>query len=140
MADTIIIFQTYLYVLSLSYTVSLMPLLSYINDTVVCLRCELTGYLTTLSDIQWIRNNTILTNTGSKYVITKILGDSNAINSSGMIAQSIVSELTISNLNQSDSGSYICTVPDTEIQQIIIVTLSKSIILFNITIILKCLY
>ena len=115
-----------------------MPLLSYINGTVVSLSCELTGYLTTLSDIQWIRNNAILTNTGSKYIITKILGNINAINSSGMMTQSIVSELTISNLNELDSGSYICTVPDTELQQVIIVTLSKSITLFNIIIILKC--
>ena len=79
------------------------------------------------SDIQWIRDNTILTNTGSKYMITNKLGSGNAINSSGMMTQSIISQLTISNLNQSDSGSYICTVPGTGIQQTITVTISKSI-------------
>ena len=130
-----ILFQTYLFVLSLSYTVSLKPLLSYIDDTIVSLSCELTGYLTTSSDIQWIRDNIILTNTSNKYVITNTLGRGKAINSSGMMTKSIVSELTISNLNQSDNGSYICNVPGTDLQQIIIVTISKSIILFKITII-----
>ena len=74
-----------------------------------------------------MRDNTILTNTGSKYMITNKLGSGNAINSSGMMTQSIVSELTISNLNQSDNGSYVCTVFDAEIQQTITVTISKSI-------------
>ena len=70
--------------LFLSYTVNLIPLLSYINCTVISLSCELTAYLTTSSDIQWIRDNTIITN-GTKYSITKILGSSKAINSSGMM-------------------------------------------------------
>ena len=72
-----------------------------------------------------MRDNTILTNTGNKYMITNKLGSGNAINSSGMMTQSIVSELTISNLNQSDNGPYVCTVSDTEIQQTINVTISK---------------
>ena len=128
------VLDIYFLFLFVSYTVNLIPLLSYINDTVISLSCELTGYLTTSSDIQWIRDNTIITN-GTKYIITMILGSGNAINSSGMMTQSIVSELTISNLNQSDNGSYICNVPGTDLQQIIIVTISKSIILFKITII-----
>ena len=89
--------------------------------------CELTGYLTMSSDIQWIKDNTILNNTGSKYMITNKLGSGNAINSSGMMTQSIVSQLNISNLHQSDSGSYICAVPGAGIQQTITVTISKSI-------------
>ena len=79
------------------------------------------------SNIQWIKDNTILTNTGSKYMITNKLGSGNAINSSSMMTQSIVSELTISNLNQSDNGSYICAVPGAGTQQTITVTISKSI-------------
>ena len=74
-----------------------------------------------------MRDNTILTNTGSKYMITNKLGSGNAIDSSGMMTQSIISELIISNLNQSDNGSYVCTVSDAEIQQTITVTISKSI-------------
>ena len=55
-----------------------------------------------------------------------------------MMTQSIISELTILNLNQSDSGAYICTVPDTELQQILIVTISKSITLFDIKSMIMC--
>ena len=72
-----------------------------------------------------MRDNTILTNTGSKYMVTNKLGSGNAINSSGIMTQSIVSELTISNLAQSDNGSYVCTVPGIGIQQTITVTISK---------------
>ena len=124
--------------LSFSYTVSLIPLLSYINGTVVSLSCELTGYLPPSPDIQWTRDNIILTNTDSKYIITNKLGSGDAINSSGMMTQSIISELTILNLNQSDSGAYIYTVPDTELQQILIVTISKSITLFDIKSMIMC--
>ena len=74
-------------------------------SVVISLSCELTGYLTTSSDIQWIRDNTIITN-GTKYVITMILGSSKAINSSGMMTQSIVSELTIS-INQTMDHTYV---------------------------------
>ena len=113
---------------SFSCIVGLTPLSSSISSTIneaVSLRCELTGYLTMSSDIQWIRDKTILTNIGSKYMITNKLGSGNAINSSGMMTQSIISQLTISNLNQSDSGSYICTVPGIGIQQTITVTISR---------------
>ena len=58
-------------------------------------------------------------------MIINKLGSGNAINSSCMMTQSIVSEVTISNLNQSDNGPYVCTVPGIGIQQTITVTISK---------------
>ena len=92
--------------------------------------CELSGYLIS-SAIQWIRNDINITSNG-KYVISESIGTKSAVNASGVISQSIISNLTIVSATEQDSGVYTCTVPNTELMENITVSIGILLIIYNV--------
>ena len=69
--------------------------------------CQLTRHHTTL---QWNHTNTVVKNDGVKYYVV-----SNLTNST-----SIISQLTIRNVNNSDKGNYTCKLLGTKLERRII--------------------
>ena len=90
------------------------------TDQSISISCELSGYL---SEIQWRHNDTILTNS-QYYAIYTSTGTKEAIGVDGIMRKSVVSQLTINNVNDATIGTYTCTVPDTELMENITVLIS----------------
>ena len=105
-----------------------MPTVISVINTTVSMACELSGYLIS-STIQWIRNDINITSNG-KYVISESIGTKSAVNASGVISQSIISNLTIISATEQDSGVYTCTVPNTELMENITVSIGILLIIF----------
>ena len=122
-----IILCLYRFVANLTAT---MPTVISVINTTVSMACELSGYLMS-STIQWIRNDINITSNG-KYVISESIGTKSSVNASGVISQSIISNLTIVSITEQDSGVYTCTVPNTELMENITVSIGILLIICNV--------
>ena len=85
----------------------------------VTLSCEVYGYLPHNITIIWNYITGVINN-GEHYNITTNTGSLIAIDFNGSITNSIVSNLTIYNVNSSDNGIYSCTILRTLLQATII--------------------
>ena len=122
-----IILCLYHFVANLTAT---MPTVISVINTTVSMTCELSGYLIS-STIQWIRNDINIKSNG-KYVISESIATKSAVNASGVISQSIISNLTIVSATEQDSGVYTCTVPNTELMENITVSIGILLIICNV--------
>ena len=79
-----------------------------INKTAF-LKCELYGYLSVANAIiKWTKNGQDIT-AGGRYVLINSGGSFDSINSNGLPrTDSIVTELEIKSLQESDNGVYVC--------------------------------
>ena len=82
----------------------------------VTLSCEVYGYLPPNITIIWKHYITGVINNGERYKITTNTGSLKAIDFNGNTTDSIVSNLTIYNLNSSDIGTYTCMISGTLLQ------------------------
>ena len=81
----------------------------------ITLSCEVYGYLPPNVTIIWNYINGVINN-GEHYKITTNTGSLMAIDFNGNITNSIVSNLTIYNINGSDVGTYTCMISGTSLQ------------------------
>ena len=85
----------------------------------VTLSCEVYGYLPPNVTIIWNYITEVINN-GEHYMITTNTGSLMAIDFNSNTTNSIVSNLTIYNVKNSDNGTYTCMIPGTSLQAMII--------------------
>ena len=85
------------------------------NDTEVELACEMTLYIRPDEDLQWFRGSEMIVNGTGRHTVSYRNGSVRAAQYGGdTLIPGRVSVLTISNPQQSDSGTYTCRILGTE--------------------------
>ena len=78
------------------------------------LSCEMFGYVT--DEIEWVRDGELL-QSGADYAIDSRLGDRTGQNGGETTTNSVISDLTVLQLEQQDSGNYVCRAKGTTVQR-----------------------
>ena len=78
------------------------------------LSCEMYGYLT--DEIEWVRDGELL-QSGAGYAISTRPGDRTGQNGGETTTNSVISDLTVFELEQQDGGTYVCRAKGTTVQR-----------------------
>ena len=85
------------------------------NDSEVELRCEMTLYIRADEDLQWFNGSVMITSGTNRHTVSYRNGTAGAAQNGGTATiPGRVSVLTISNPQQSDSGTYSCRILGTK--------------------------
>jgi len=88
---------------------------AYSSDSEVELQCEMTLYIRPDEDLQWFNGSMMISSGTNRRTISYHNGTADAAQNGGnAIIPGRVSVLTISNPQQSDSGTYSCRILGTE--------------------------
>ena len=82
--------------------------ISLVAGETATLKCELYGYLPGNAGIEWRRDGQLIS-TDERHFISDSGGNRDSIDSTGSYINSIVTELMIASVQESDSGEYVCS-------------------------------
>ena len=86
------------------------------------LSCEMYGYLT--DEIEWMRDGELL-QPGADYAISSRSGDRMGQNGGETTTNSVISDLTVLQLEQQDAGTYVCRAKGTTVQRQVDLEISR---------------
>ena len=102
---------------TISVVVEVMVLATVVNAEEGCiavLSCEMYGYLT--DEIEWVRDGELL-QSGADYAISRRSGCREGQNGEETTTNSVISDLIVLQLEQQDSGTYVCRAKGTTVQK-----------------------